>query len=194
MLSTDIVAYVFNADIYCPPCVIEALISAGIASPGARGMAVEDALDQIAGANAIDRYAEATYDSGEFPKVVFAGDGPAICGGCGAAVVELDDDTDDEAVARDCEAARRAGREIGDATARVIASWYQGPDSPGVATLVSTGEIVSATLFRDELVNDYFAAAPAERRALDLLSSYLHVRVLAGRTSAVPGWSLLWVR
>jgi len=35
-------------------------------------MRTENALDQIAEANAIDRYDESTYDSGEFPKVIFA--------------------------------------------------------------------------------------------------------------------------
>ena len=47
--------------------LVEELIRTGVASPGARGMDVEDALDQIATANGIDRD---TADSETFPKRV----------------------------------------------------------------------------------------------------------------------------
>ena len=67
-----IVAYDFNAATYCPEHVIEAMIQRGEASPAARDMAVEDALDQIAAANGIDRQDERSFDSGDFPKVVFS--------------------------------------------------------------------------------------------------------------------------
>lgn len=81
----DIVAYTYSADMYCPPCVIEVMVAEREAAPAARFMSVEEALDQIASANAIDREDEASYDSGEFPKVVFrdqleVGDN---CGACG---------------------------------------------------------------------------------------------------------------
>jgi hypothetical protein len=79
-----IAGYAYQADTLCPTCVIEAMLASGEASPAARDMATEDALDQIAGANAIDRYDEHTYDSDDFPKVIFStsieGD---QCGGCG---------------------------------------------------------------------------------------------------------------
>ena len=77
----------------------------------------------------------------------------------------------------------------------VIASWYQGADAPGLTTFVSTGEIISETLFRDELVNELLSTR--RRRnvgALDLLSHLPARARLEGRMSAVPGWSRLWVR
>lgn len=70
----DIEAYTYNAETLCPECVIERMISQGEASPGARGMATEDALDQIAGANGIDRQDEYSFDSDDFPKVIFHSD------------------------------------------------------------------------------------------------------------------------
>jgi len=83
-----ITAYVYKADIYCTDCIIEAMLLAGEASPAARDMPVEDALDQIAAANAIDRQDEWTFDSDEFPKVVFSDDlSGEHCGGCGGGIV-----------------------------------------------------------------------------------------------------------
>lgn len=80
----DIEAYTYNAALYCPDCVIEELIARGEASPGARGMDTEDALDQIAGANGIDRMDERSFDSGDFPKVVFHSDiEDETCDRCG---------------------------------------------------------------------------------------------------------------
>lgn len=72
MKSWDIVGYTYDAENYTPSGVIEAMIASSEASPAARDMSTEDALDQIAGANAIDRHDEASFDSGEFPKVIFA--------------------------------------------------------------------------------------------------------------------------
>ncbi|MFZ2527652.1 MAG: hypothetical protein WAX14_08365 [Rhodococcus sp. (in: high G+C Gram-positive bacteria)] len=69
--AADIAGYTYKVENYSPAQLIEVLIAEGVASPGARGMAVEDVLDQIAGANAIDRYDERTFDSSEFPKVIF---------------------------------------------------------------------------------------------------------------------------
>lgn len=68
-----IVAYSFPGT-YCPEHLIEELIVRGLAAPAARDMAVEDVLDQIAGANGIDRGDERTFDSNEFPKVIFSSD------------------------------------------------------------------------------------------------------------------------
>lgn len=68
----DIVSYTYRAEQLCPTCVIEAMIRQGEASPGARDMNEEAALDQIAEANGIDRMNEYSFDSGDFPKVVFS--------------------------------------------------------------------------------------------------------------------------
>ena len=66
------VGYTYRAETLCPTDVVEALIASGLAAPAARDMNEEEALDQIAGANCIDREDESTFDSDEFPKVVFS--------------------------------------------------------------------------------------------------------------------------
>lgn len=73
MHSTDIIAYVYRADMYHPKCMVHVLIGQREAGPAARDMDAESVLDQIAAANAIERQNERTFDSDEFPKVVFAG-------------------------------------------------------------------------------------------------------------------------
>lgn len=85
-----IVGYTYRADTLCPACTIEAMIADREASPAARDMAPEEALEQIAAANAIDRHDLHSYDSDNFPKVVFADQlrdvdeehGPETCGSC----------------------------------------------------------------------------------------------------------------
>ncbi|MBM4570246.1 hypothetical protein GS896_27480 [Rhodococcus hoagii] len=67
----DIAGYTYKAENYLPANLIEAMIADGSASPAARDMSVEDVLDQIAAANAIDRMDERSFDSSEFPKVIF---------------------------------------------------------------------------------------------------------------------------
>lgn len=80
-----IAGYTYRADTFCPTCVIESMIAHGIAAPAARDMPAEDALWQCAEAMAIDSMDESSYDSGEFPKVVFALqiEFDERCGGCG---------------------------------------------------------------------------------------------------------------
>lgn len=66
----DVVGYTWRAENYSGENLIEAMVKAGELSPGARGMSVEDALNQHAGANAIDREDEYSFDSDDFPKTV----------------------------------------------------------------------------------------------------------------------------
>lgn len=66
----EIAAYLYRADLHCPGCIIDVMITARDAAPAARDIPVEDALDHIADAMAIDRHDETTYDSSEYPKVV----------------------------------------------------------------------------------------------------------------------------
>lgn len=87
-----IAAYMFNAEIYCPDCIIAALPTAeGEAFDGwglAAGvvMSAEANLDELAHAFGFIRGEEYTYDSDDFPKVIFRGDidpySVWICGGC----------------------------------------------------------------------------------------------------------------
>lgn len=68
--ADEIAAYTYRAETQCSACLTDAMIAAGDASPAARDMPTEDVLDQCAGASAIDRDDEASFDSDEFPKVV----------------------------------------------------------------------------------------------------------------------------
>lgn len=67
----EIVGYTYRADLYRPEELIETFIGQRRLAPGARGMRAEDALDQLAAIEDIDRDDERTFDSGEFPKVIF---------------------------------------------------------------------------------------------------------------------------
>lgn len=86
-----IAGYTFRADVYCPDCIIEALptgegeaYDGWALAPGAGPMSTEDNLNEIALAFGIDRQDERTFDSSDFPKVIFhsqvEGD---VCGHCG---------------------------------------------------------------------------------------------------------------
>lgn len=82
MNSTEIVAYTFRADTYAPAAILAALPTGdGELYDGwgfARGAEprnaaeVETVLDELALAFGIDRADECTFDSDDFPKVVFA--------------------------------------------------------------------------------------------------------------------------
>ena len=93
--ASDIVGYSFNTENFCPDCIIEALPT----GPGetfdgwklADGvqMSTEDNLHEIAAAFQIDRQDERSFDSSEFPKVIFSSqvEDSEECALCG---VELD--------------------------------------------------------------------------------------------------------
>jgi hypothetical protein len=93
-LPYDVVGYVFRADTYCPACTVAALptgpgeaFDGWALAPGADPMTPEDNLREIAYAFGIDIDDEATYDSDDFPKVLFrdqASENDDRCGGCGA--------------------------------------------------------------------------------------------------------------
>lgn len=76
--AADIVGYTFRAANYCPGCITAALPTGpGEAYDGWRladgvPMSVEANLTEIAAAFSIDRFDEQTFDSGDFPKVIFA--------------------------------------------------------------------------------------------------------------------------
>lgn len=101
---------------------------------------------------------------------------------------------DEAAVLVEVQAAQDEGREISDACARVIASWFSGGESAAGYAFVSTGTVPrdpDVVVWR-ELVGDTYATHPAWLRlALDALGTYL---VRAGERGPVEGWSKLWVR
>lgn len=86
--STDIVGYVFKADTYCPDHVEDAVTSTeaydGWKLVEPVTMPTEDSLNEIAAAFQIDRYDESSFDSDEFPKVIFRDQAEGFyCGACG---------------------------------------------------------------------------------------------------------------
>lgn len=90
MSSDSIVAYTYRAETLHPDCLTDALVATGLAAPAARDMDPEEVLDQIAGANAIDREDERGFDSGDFPKVVLEVQiqGPEeLCDSCGEPIL-----------------------------------------------------------------------------------------------------------
>jgi hypothetical protein len=76
--TDGIAGYTFNAENYSPENLVEELIQRGQLSPGARGMVVEDALNQLAEIHTsgldeddpFDRDDEYTFDSDDFPKII----------------------------------------------------------------------------------------------------------------------------
>ena len=72
--ATDIAGYDYRAARYTPDALVEEMIRIGELSPGARGMTVEEALDQHAAVNGFDREDEVSFDSDDHPKVLFNSD------------------------------------------------------------------------------------------------------------------------
>jgi hypothetical protein len=82
MKAFDIVAYTYEAEILCPACLIGRLVHEGKV-PDVDDPA-ETVLDIHAAFEHVDRQDESTFDSDDFPKVVFASqveDGES-CGEC----------------------------------------------------------------------------------------------------------------
>jgi len=80
----DIVGYIYRADIFCTDHIVQQI--AGEDSVDDVSGAVEEKLDYIATMFRIDREDELSFDSGDFPKVVFRHHfAPGIdrCSSCG---------------------------------------------------------------------------------------------------------------
>lgn len=87
--ATDIVAYTFQADTYCPDCIGELVYHPnGDAAAAYPDGGAEAQLDWVADALGIDRGDEHTFDSGDFPKVVFSCqiEETEHCGQCGTEI------------------------------------------------------------------------------------------------------------
>lgn len=85
LMPFDIVAYSYRADIYCPLCILS---MCNEPSEFEEYRDVECALADYALILGIDRYDEYSYDSGDFPKVVFRDsvEDPEYCGHCHEAI------------------------------------------------------------------------------------------------------------
>jgi hypothetical protein len=67
MRATDIAGYSYAADIYCPAHILPAMGKRRLP-----GKTVEQSLATYARGAGIDPQDERSYDSGDFPKVIFA--------------------------------------------------------------------------------------------------------------------------
>lgn len=92
--ATDIVGYTYKASVYCPSDIIAAVeasgdyegweLAAGVV------MSPEANLSEIAAAFGIERMDESTFDSDDFPKVIFSSqvEEPEYCETCGRDISE----------------------------------------------------------------------------------------------------------
>ncbi|MFA5709335.1 hypothetical protein [Mycolicibacterium sp.] len=84
MASTDIVGYTYQAENYCLRCVL-AVVDYSADEPAPGPDFAERALDVAANLMDINRHDERSYDSNDFPKVIFDSqveDADERCGGC----------------------------------------------------------------------------------------------------------------
>lgn len=81
----DIVGYTYRAEVYCPECI---LVEMGYGDP--ENYITERELDGIAVSFGIHRTDEWTFDSDQFPKVIFSSqvENPEYCGHCGRDIGE----------------------------------------------------------------------------------------------------------
>lgn len=77
----DIVGYAYCADTYCADCIGARLTPNGHNRVTAQS--AEALLDALAAGAGVDRENEATFDSGDFPKVLFRDQAEGRCGRCG---------------------------------------------------------------------------------------------------------------
>lgn len=97
MSSDSVVAYTYRAELLCPDCTVKNTFSNYLLSQGFNGLGVipltdfvvrkvkeETILDFLAGRDLVDRTDETSFDSGDFPKVVFESqlDGGETCDDC----------------------------------------------------------------------------------------------------------------
>lgn len=90
MNAADIAGYTYNTSEFHAWCLVDFFVDVRALSPAARDMGTEVALDQLAVEMGINREDEYSYDSSEFPKVVFASDVEADrdrCEYCNGALV-----------------------------------------------------------------------------------------------------------
>ena len=83
MHRSTVVGYSFNADTYCDDCMrtiaIRQALNAGSATMWGDSGTAEQTVGEWASMVGIDRFDERSYDSSEFPKVVFADSAHAAC-------------------------------------------------------------------------------------------------------------------
>lgn len=84
MHATTIVGYTYAADNYCDDCIAAMFDRATGGDGEVSGFFAEEILDDAAERLTIDRHEEGSFDSGAFPKVIFASmvEDDEYCGEC----------------------------------------------------------------------------------------------------------------
>jgi hypothetical protein len=82
MKSWDIVGYIYQGDVYCTACVLGQVLHPH--EEYIDQYDTESALDRLSYVRGVDREAERTFDSDDFPKVGFADQATTddVCGNC----------------------------------------------------------------------------------------------------------------
>lgn len=131
-------AYIYQAALWCGPCVIRRLVEEKKTSPGALGMEPAEALQQIVSSNGFAE--ESDYDSDDLPRGPYPNGGgeadtPQHCDGCGVLLENpLTTDGDRYITEKLIEHARD-----GSGNAEVLKQWAEhynaGFHAPGSVTL-----------------------------------------------------------
>ena len=83
MKAWQVIGYTYKADTYCPSDTVSMAYTDNGHRLGVSALGAEHNLDVLAQELGIDRYAEETFDSGDFPKVIFASQvTDETCGKC----------------------------------------------------------------------------------------------------------------
>lgn len=72
MMPYQVVGYIYDAEVFCPDCVVRTLVLRHPVRMSTVLMPADEALALVARHVGVDPMDETTYDSSEFPKVVFA--------------------------------------------------------------------------------------------------------------------------
>jgi len=72
--ATDIVGYTYNAEQWTPAGLIAQYVNEGGLATMRKAQSPEEVLDMLAAYEGIDRQDERSYDSDDFPKVIFSSD------------------------------------------------------------------------------------------------------------------------
>lgn len=87
MHASDIVGYTYQADNHCPTCIKRMF------GGGDLDIDADEVLDYEAERHGIDRHDESSFDSGEFPKVIFTdmAEEDEYCGTCHQSLIGDDE-------------------------------------------------------------------------------------------------------
>lgn len=91
----QVAGYVYRADVYCPACAVREVLDARRLEGHGLSHVPSEALALVARFEGINVEDEYSFDSDDFPKVVFgyqAEDAESACGRCGGALTSVDAD------------------------------------------------------------------------------------------------------